>query len=125
MTDDEDIIPVTVGNYFLGDENCWCWWESEYPEDMVSGPFNSKEEAEESVRLCAEASGTNMKVMHYDTAIPNVNQMFVEGLYQAANMSMVESLRQLAAGKDKCNCADIISKRADMLSAITSQNKFK
>lgn len=46
----EDAACVSIGNGFGGDPAKWCFWETEYPEDMVNGPY----ESEAACRLAVE-----------------------------------------------------------------------
>lgn len=59
---DDDSVPCTVAPGYMGNKDQWCYWESEYPEEGVTGPFASAEEATEYLDGYAKVSRTPMHV---------------------------------------------------------------
>jgi len=48
----EELPEAVFATGYMGDENDWCYWDAEYPEEGACGPFSSREEA---VRHAVEA----------------------------------------------------------------------
>jgi hypothetical protein len=66
-----DVVDVTVAPGYLGNPDAWCWWEYEYPEDGVFGPFHTKDLAIEHLTLSEQSGGHHFHVSVLSVANPD------------------------------------------------------
>jgi hypothetical protein len=101
---DADPVEVSIAPGYMGVAEQWCWWESEYPEEGVVGPYAS----EAAAREAAAQNFTNSGMAYM------IDQVYTEEQFRKTfKLPPTPTPEQKAASDEETAFAMGVTKRED------------